>query len=225
MTISQWPEAERPRERLLNQGASALSDAELIAVLLRSGSTGTSAVSLARELIATFGGLRGLFAQSQVVLLRTKGIGPAKLAQLQVALELGRRYYAETLRERQLFDSSEATRTFLNLQLSHRSRECFACMFLDNQHRLLAYDVLFEGTLNAAAVYPREVVTLALEYGAQALIFAHNHPSGIAEPSQADCRITEKLVAALALVDIRVLDHIIVAGSECLSFAERGLLP
>lgn len=225
MTISTWPEAERPRERLLNQGVESLSDAELLAVLLRNGARGVTAVEMARLLLQQFGGVRGLLSMPQRQLMSVKGLGPAKCAQLLAALELGRRVQLEELQNKPLFDSSEATRRYLNLTLSRRPRECFACLFLDSQHRLLACEILFEGTIDAAAVYPREVVRRALELGAQALILAHNHPSGVAEPSQSDRRLTEKLITALALVDIRVLDHIIVAGPECLSFAERGLLP
>lgn len=225
MSIATWPEAERPRERLLNQGVDSLSDAELLAVLLGTGGQGASAVSLSRQLLQHFGGLGELLAQPQSRLLAIKGLGPAKCAQLLAVLELGRRYQMEALRARPIFDSSEATRRYLKLALGRRPRECFACLFLDSQHHLLAFEVLFEGTLDAAAVYPREVVRRALELGAQALILAHNHPSGRLEPSQADRRLTEKLTAALALVDMRVLDHLIVAGPDCLSFAERGLLP
>ena len=224
MAISDWPVAERPREKLLRQGAAALSDAELLAIFLRTGVAGKSAVDLARELIHDFGGLRPLLAADQQVFCRGKGLGLAKFAQLQAVLEMGRRHLDEELKRTDCFTRPDQTARFLNSRLRDRSREVFALMLLDNQHRLLVYKELFEGTLDAAAVYPREVVKLALHTDAAAVILAHNHPSGVAEPSSADRRITERLVEALALVDIRVLDHLVVGDGRPVSFAERGWL-
>lgn len=224
MAISDWPEQERPREKLLTQGPGALSDAELLAIFLRTGVPGKSAVDLARELIAQFDGLRSLLASSEKQFCRGNGLGRAKYAQLQAVLEMGRRYLAEDLGQRDCFTSPAETGRFLNSRLRHRPREVFALLLLDNQHRLLRYQELFEGTLDAAAVYPREVVKLALESNAAAVILAHNHPSGVAEPSLADQQITKRLVDALALVDIRVLDHLVIGEGAPVSLAERGLL-
>ncbi|MEH6650259.1 MAG: DNA repair protein RadC [Motiliproteus sp.] len=224
MAISDWPEQERPREKLLKQGPEALSDAELLAIFLRTGVPGKSAVDLARELITQFGGLRSLLAASETQFCLGKGLGRAKFTQLQAVLEMGRRYLAEELGQRDCFTSLAETGRFLSSRLRHRKREVFALLLLDNQHRLLRYKELFEGTLDAAAVYPREVVKLALETNAAAVILAHNHPSGVAEPSLADQQITSRLVDALALVDIRVLDHLVIGEGRPVSLAERGLL-
>ncbi|RDE19150.1 JAB domain-containing protein [Motiliproteus coralliicola] len=224
MAISDWPLSERPREKLLRRGAQSLSDAELLAIFLRTGVAGKSAVDLARELIAEFGSLRALVAADQQHFCRAKGLGQAKFAQLQAVLEMGRRHLNEELQRLDCFTSPAQTMAFLRRHLRDRQREVFALMLLDNQHQLLHYDELFEGTLDAAAVYPREVVKLALQHNAAAVILAHNHPSGIAEPSLADQQITERLKNALALVDIRVLDHLVVGEGRPVSFAERGLL-
>ncbi|MFT6916800.1 MAG: DNA repair protein RadC [Motiliproteus sp.] len=224
MAIPDWPEQDRPREKLLSQGPGALSDAELLAIFLRTGVPGKSAVDLARGLVKQFGGLRQLLAASQAQFCVGEGLGPAKFAQLQAVLEMGRRHQAEELSRQDCFTSPAETGRFLCSRLRDRDREVFAILLLDNQHRLLAYKELFEGTLDSAAVYPREVVKLALSSNAAAVILAHNHPSGVAEPSLADQQITRRLVDALALVDIRVLDHLVIGDPEPVSFAERGLL-
>lgn len=224
MAITDWPLAERPREKLLARGAQALSDAELLAIFLRTGLPGLSAVDLARQLLADFGGLRPLLEASQGDFCRGKGLGAAKYVQLQAVLEMARRHLAETLQRGNALSSPAAVRDYLAAQLRHRKREVFCCLYLDSQHRVIAFEELFEGTLNAASVYPREVLEAALQRGAAAVILAHNHPSGVSEPSQADIWITERLQQALALVDIKVLDHMIVGEGAALSFAEQGLL-
>jgi len=222
--IADWPLLERPRERLLEQGAASLSDAELVAVFLRSGIRGKSAVDLARELIGRFGGLAGLLASDLPSLLQVRGLGAAKVAQLVAVLELARRSLREGLRSGSALTSPGAVRDYLRLALGARSHEVFTVLFLDAQHRVLSSAELFRGTLTQTSVYPREVVKAALAANAAAVIFAHNHPSGVAQPSQADEMLTRQLKDALALVEVRVLDHFIVAGNQTLSFAERGLL-
>jgi DNA repair protein RadC len=224
MAISHWPAAERPRERLLSLGAGVLSDAELVALLLRTGIAGKSAVELARELLARFGGLAGLLSADLELLRTVKGLGNAKLAQLVAVLELSRRSLGEELRSRSALTSPQAVRDYLRLALGGREHEVFVVIFLDAQHRVLSVEELFRGTLTQTSVYPREIVKAALKANAAALIFAHNHPSGVAEPSQADELLTRQLKEALAMVDVKVLDHFIVAGRATLSFAERGLL-
>jgi DNA repair protein RadC len=225
MNLRDWPAAERPREKLLQGGAGQLSDAELLAVLLgTSGSRGMNVVDLARIMLTKYGSLRDLLQTNALRLLDTPGIGPAGYCRLQAALELARRHYAEALRAGPLLDSPRATRDFLIARLRDSPHELFCCLHLDNRHRLIAFEELFRGTIDGASVHPREVVKQALARNAAALILAHNHPSGVAEPSQADELITRRLREALALVDIRVLDHLIVADTGCLSFAERGLL-
>ena len=225
MNLRDWPAAERPREKLLQGGAGQLSDAELLAVLLgTSGNRGMNVVDLARIMLAKYGSLRDLLQSNAPRLLDTPGMGPAGYCRLQAALELARRHYAEALRAGPLLDSPRATRDFLIARLRDSPHELFCCLHLDNRHRLIAFDELFRGTIDGASVHPREVVKQALARNAAALILAHNHPSGVAEPSQADELITRRLREALALVDIRVLDHLIVADTGCLSFAERGLL-
>jgi DNA repair protein RadC len=224
LRIADWPQQERPRERLLAQGAGSLSDAELVAVCLRSGTRGKSAVELARELIAGFGGLTGLLGADLGKLLQVKGLGTAKAAQLAAATELARRSLQEGLKAGSALTSPGAVRDYLRLVLAARDHEVFVVLFLDAQHRVLRSAELFRGTLTQTSVYPREVVRAALAANAAAVIFAHNHPSGIAQPSQADELLTRQLREALALVEIRVLDHFIVAGNQTLSFAERGLL-
>lgn len=222
MAISDWPEQERPREKLLLQGAGSLSDAELLAIFLRTGVKGKSAVDLARELLQEFGGLRSLLTADQQAFCQPLGLGSAKFAQLQAVLEMARRHLAEQLNRSEALTSPELTRRYLQAQLRDRDYEVFALLMLDNQHRVLKYSELFRGTIDGAAVYPREVVKLVLAHSAAAVILVHNHPSGIAEPSQADRAITERLQQALALVDVRVLDHLIVGDGYCESFAERG---
>jgi DNA repair protein RadC len=224
LRIADWPQQERPRERLLAQGACSLSDAELVAVCLRSGTRGKSAVDLARELIAAFGGVTGLLGADVGRLVQIKGLGAAKAAQLAAAIELARRSLQEGLKAGSALTSPGAVRDFLRLALAARDHEVFVVLFLDAQHRVLRSTELFRGTLTQTSVYPREVVRAALAANAAAVIFAHNHPSGIAQPSQADELLTRQLREALALVEIRVLDHFIVAGNQTLSFAERGLL-
>ncbi len=225
MSIRDWPVDQRPRERLLAGGAGALSDAELLAVLLRTGSAGKHAVELARELLAESGGLRGLIcAESRAGAGASPGLGPARRAQLQAAVELARRSLREELRSRSALASPAAVREFLALWLRDRGHEVFAGLFLDAQNRLIAAEELFRGTLTQTAVYPREVARRALELNSAALILAHNHPSGVAEPSAADRLLTQALKAALSQLDVPVLDHLIVAGNRCFSFAEAGLL-
>ena len=225
MAITDWPEEERPRERLLAQGAASLSDAELLAIFLRVGVKGKSAVDLARQLIGHFGNLNRLFAASESEFSAIPGMGSAKYAQLQAVLEMARRALAETMKERDAFSQPAAVRDYLRLHLAGLPHEVFFALWLDTQHRLLATDELFRGTLSQTSVYPREVVKKALERNAAAVVFAHNHPSGVCEPSSADELLTRSLKQSLALVDVRVLDHFIVAGqSQPLSFAERGLL-
>jgi len=223
MAIADWPESERPRERLLAQGASSLSDAELVAVLLRTGVRGKSAVDLGRELIERFHGLGGLFerigGRDQV-----KGLGAAKRAQFAAAIELARRSLAEQMKKRSALTSPGAVRDYLRLALAARPHEVFVCIWLDAQHRVIDCVEAFRGTLTQTSVYPREIVKAALAANAAAVIFAHNHPSGAAQPSQADELLTRNLKEALALVEVKVLDHFIVAGNQAISFAERGLL-
>lgn len=221
MAISDWPQAERPRERLLAHGAAALSDAELLAVILRTGVRGKSAVDLGRELLARFKGVAGMFAAD---LSGVKGLGPAKRAQFEAAIELARRSIGEGLKERPALASPGAVRDYLRIALGHRPHEVFVCLWLDAQHRVIDFEEAFRGTLTQTSVYPREIVKAALRLNAAAVIFAHNHPSGAAQPSQADELLTRNLREALALVEVKVLDHFIVAGSQAISFAERGLL-
>jgi DNA repair protein RadC len=226
MAIRDWPEAERPRERLARQGAAALSDAELLAIFLRVGLPGKSAVDLARELLDSFdGNLASLAHASTKDLARLRGIGPAKAAQLAAALELARRALASPMKLKDALASPEAVRDWLRLSLGQTPHEVFMALWLDAQNRLIASEELFRGTLTQTSVYPREVVKRALAHNAGAVILAHNHPSGLAEPSRADEVLTSSLKQALAMVDVKLLDHFIVAGSaRPLSFAERGLL-
>ncbi len=226
MAIRDWPEAERPRERLARQGAAALSDAELLAIFLRIGLPGKSAVDLARDLLDSFDGdLARLAAAGTGELARVRGIGPAKAAQLAAALELARRALTSPMKLKDALASPESVRDWLKLALGQTPHEVFLALWLDAQNRLIASEELFRGTLTQTSVYPREVVKRALEHNAGAVILAHNHPSGLAEPSRADEVLTSSLKQALALVDVKLLDHFIVAGSaRPLSFAERGLL-
>jgi DNA repair protein RadC len=222
--ISTWPRGERPREKLLERGAQVLSDAELVAVLLGTGSAGANALEVARELLAHFGSLRRMLSAHREDLLERRGLGVARYATLVASLELARRHYCEALRAGPALTAPAATRQFLTAQLRDRPYEVFCCLHLDNRHRLIHFEELFRGTIDGASVHPREIVRQALQYNSAAMIFAHNHPSGVAEASQADELITRRLRDALALVDIRVLDHLIVGDNNCLSFAERGLL-
>ena len=216
--------SELPRERLLARGATALSDAELVALLLRTGTGGASALDVARALIIRFGGVAGLLAAPLQEVAAVRGVGPAKCAEIAAAVELARRSLSEDARSRDALASPQAVRDYLRLLLAARPYEVFVGLFLDSQNRLLAADELFRGTLAQTSVYPREVVKAALAHNAAAMIFAHNHPSGLAEPSRADELLTQALKQALALVDIRTLDHFVVAGGRLTSFAERGLL-
>ena len=224
MSIRHWGAGEGPRDKLLQRGAASLSDAEVLAVMLRTGRRGHTALDMARELLLRFGSLSGLLAAGQQTLLGSPGMGAGKVAQLAAALELARRHALEEARAGSALCSPRETRRFLQHHLGGQQREVFTCLFLDNQHRILRCEDQFYGTLDGAAVYPREVAVRALQYHAAAVILAHNHPSGVAEPSQADRRITERLQSALGLLDIRVLDHVIIGRGQSYSFAESGLL-
>lgn len=224
MPISDWPEQERPREKLLSKGPAALSDAELLAIFLRTGLQGKTAIDLARDLLLNFGGLRGLIEIDSKTFCQTKGLGLAKYSQIQAAIELGKRYLEENLGRKDVLSSPNDTKNFLLAQLRAYPHEVFACLFLDNRHQIISFDKMFNGTIDGASVYPREVVKQALARNAAAVIFAHNHPSGVAEPSLADKNITQRLQEALKLVDIRVLDHFIIGDNTAVSFAELGLL-
>ena len=224
MTIDRWPSMCRPRERLLTSGPEALADAEVLAVLLRTGLPGTDAVALAGAVLARFGGLQPLLAAEQSAFCQQRGLGPARWATLQAARELVRRSTLEHLREADSLESPSQVRQFLTLWLRDRPAESFVGLFLDTRNRVIAAIELFRGTLSQTAVYPREVARQALRLNAAAVIFAHNHPSGVAEPSAADRLLTSALRTALSQIDVAVLDHVIVAGNHCLSFAERGLL-
>ncbi|HSC47649.1 MAG TPA: DNA repair protein RadC [Gammaproteobacteria bacterium] len=224
MAIRDWPEGDRPREKLLAKGPAALSEAELLAIFLRVGVKGKSALDLARQLLKRYGTLRSLLAAEQKDLCALPGIGPAKYAQLQAALEMARRHLGESLERGKPLSDPAGTRAYLKAQLRDRRYEVFAVLHLDNRHRVIAFEELFRGTIDGASVHPREVVRQALKHNAAAVIFAHNHPSGVAEPSDADRHLTQRLKDALALVDIRVLDHFVVGDGEVASFAERGWL-
>ncbi len=224
MTIKNWPELERPREKLLQYGCQSLSDAELLAIFLRTGIPGKTAVDLAQDLLASFGGLRPLLTCELQEFTQHKGLGSAKFAQLQAVVEMSRRHLKETMLRNDVLADPDTTKKFLHAKLRDYTHEVFAALYLDSQHRVIHFEELFHGSIASATVYPREVIKSALKHNAATIIFAHNHPSGIAEPSQADQRITVKLKSALALVDIQVLDHIIVGDNQCTSFAERGLL-
>ncbi|RLA19212.1 MAG: hypothetical protein DRQ62_12235 [Gammaproteobacteria bacterium] len=224
MGIKDWPADQQPREKLLAHGAGELTDAELLAIFLRTGSPGKSAVDLAQDLLLEFTSLRALMQADCATFTQAKGLGNAKYAQLQAVLEMARRHTFEQLDRGDVLTSPEATRAYLSNQLRSYPYEVFACLFLDNQHHILEFEELFRGTIDGASVYPREVVKKALDHNAAAVIFAHNHPSGISEPSQADKMITDKLKQALSLMDIRVLDHFIIGDGMPYSFAEHGLL-
>lgn len=223
MLLKDWPAEERPREKLLQLGSQSLSDAELLAIFLRTGVQGLSAVDLARDLLSRFGGLRPLLQADINRFCESRGLGMAKYAQLQAVLEMSRRHLSESLKRGEAITSPDHTRRYLSARLRDYPYEVFACLFLDNRHRVISYEEMFRGTIDSASVHPREVVRRAMQHNAAAIILAHNHPSGVAEPSHADEAITRRLRDALDLVDVRVLDHIIV-GDELVSFAERGLL-
>jgi DNA repair protein RadC len=224
MTIKDWPADEQPREKLLLHGAVKLSDAELLAIFLRVGVKGKSAVDLARDLLTNFGGLREILEAKQSEFCAHLGLGPAKYTQLQAVLEMGQRHISQDLQREDAFTSPELVRRFLTSRLRHLQHEVFSCLFLDSQHRLITYEELFQGSIDGASVYPREVVKRALSHNAAAVIFAHNHPSGVATPSDSDKRITTRLIKALELVEVRTLDHFIVGEGQVTSMAELGLL-
>lgn len=224
MSIKDLPADARPREKLLALGPTALADAELLALLLRTGLKGTPVLQLAQQLLQGFGGVAGLLHAGADELKRVKGLGPAKRAELVAVLELARRALAQALQARPVFESPTQVKDYLRLKLAALPHEVFAVLFLDAQHRLLAMEELFRGTLTQTSVYPREVVKRALALNAAAVMLAHNHPSGVAEPSKADEYLTRTLQSALGLVDVRVLDHFVVAREQVVSFAERGLL-
>ncbi len=223
-SIKNWPVAERPREKMATMGVSALSDAELLAIMLGTGVRGKDVVTYSRELLASVNGIGGMLAMPVEQLLEQPGLGPARVMKLQVIMEISRRYLAWELKRDDGFTQPSMVRDYLTAQLRHQQREIFAVLLLDSQHRLVKYVELFQGTINAAPVYPREVVKLVMQYNAAAVILAHNHPSGVAEPSQADQRVTERLKRALAMIDVALLDHFIIGSGTPVSFAERGLL-
>ena len=224
MTIKEWPEGERPREKFIRLGSESLSDAELLSLMLRTGLRGRTVLDLSRDLLTRFGGLRKLLSAPEDQLLRAEGIGFAKMVQLKAVREIGMRVLAEQLQERPALESSSQAADYLSLRMRDLPREEFAGVFLDTRHRVLRFEVLFTGTINAAAVHPREVVKRALSLNAAALIIAHNHPSGVTEPSQADIALTHRLRDALALVDVRLLDHLIVGEGVCCSLRDQGLI-
>lgn len=224
MAITDWPASERPREKLLAHGAKALSDAELLAIFLRVGVTGKSAVDLARDLLSRFGSLNGIFAANLEALSQVNGIGDSKYAQLQAIFEMTCRALNEQMQANDVLSSPREVQDYLCLKLGGLNREVFLVLFLDAQNRIITDEEMFTGTLTQTSVYPREIVKRALQHNAASVIFAHNHPSGVAEPSTADELLTSELKKALALVDVRVLDHFIVAGNDTLSFAQKGLL-
>lgn len=224
MAITDWTASERPREKLIELGAGALSDAELLAIFLRIGVSGKTAVDLARDLLSQFGSLNGVFAANEQEISQVHGMGSSKYAQLQAVFEMSRRALNEQMRQKDILSSPKQVRDYLTLKLANQLKEVFVVLFLDAQNRLIATEEMFSGTLTQTSVYPREVVKRALHYNAASVMFAHNHPSGIAKQSRADEMITQELKKALALVDVRVLDHFIVAGNQTLSFVEVGLL-
>ena len=224
MPITDWPEESRPREKLLQHGAHTLTDAELLAIFLRTGVTGMSAVAVAERLLQEFNGLSPLLNASRQRFCQGLGLGNAKYAALQAVLELAKRHMAANLRRGSMIDSPKAAQNFVQTQLGGLAQEHFACLFLDQQHRVIDWKTLFTGSIASASVYPREVVRAALDRNAAAVILAHNHPSGVAEPSNADRDITQTLRQALQYIEVRVLDHLVVGDGECVSFAERGWL-
>ena len=224
MKITDWPVDERPREKLLKLGPATLSDAELLAIFLRTGIKGCSAVDLARTLLNHFGSLRILLNASESDFCRVKGLGQAKYVQLQASVEMSKRFFTQKMEKVNTLNSVEETKAFLQAKLRDQTQEVFAMLLLDSQHRLIKYRPMFYGTIDSASVYPRVLVKQALDDNAAAVILAHNHPSGIAEPSQADKQITQRIIAAMNLVDIKVLDHFVVGDGEAVSFAQRGLI-
>lgn len=224
MKIMEWPNHERPRERLLHQGAESLSDAELLAIFLRTGTREHNAVELARLLLNQFSGLRQLLEADHAQFTQGPGLGTAKFCQLQACVELAKRYFKSSLNENPCFSKPDEVKVYLQSLLSHQKREQFVVLFLNNQNQLLTNKTLFQGTINSSEVHPRVVVEKALKHHASAVILAHNHPSGHVQPSPADKQITKNIQSALSLVDIRVLDHIIIGHNQSYSFAESGLI-
>lgn len=224
MSIRDWPASERPRERLLELGAESLSDAELLAIFLRTGVAGKSAVDLARHLLNQFGGLRPLLDADLARFSSQLGLGPAKFAQLQAVTEMARRHMAESLQRGSALESPRQVRSYLKAMLRHEPHEVFGCLFLDTKHRVVTFEILFHGTINSAHVHPRQVVKRAMANNAASLILCHNHPSGVTDPSNADVELTARLKQALALIDVQVLDHVIIGDGEPLSMVERGLM-
>ncbi|CAI8850011.1 RadC-like JAB domain-containing protein YicR [Pseudomonas sp. IT-347P] len=222
MSIRDWPAAERPREKLLEQGSGSLSDAELLAIFLRTGVSGKSAVDLARHLLNQFGSLRVLLEADLAAFSRELGLGPAKYAQLQAVLEMARRHLAERMRKKPALENPQVVRDYLKAMLRHEPHEVFGCLFLDSKHQVLNFEALFRGSIDNTSVHPREVVKRALANNAAAVILCHNHPSGNTDPSQADRLLTKRLQKALELIDVRVLDHFIIGDGEPLSMAECG---
>ena len=225
MAITDWPESERPREKLIRNGGETLSDSELLAIFLRTGARGKSAVDLARDLIARYGGIRALLDADLESFCENHGMGPAKYVLFQAALEIGKRYLEEQVKEPEPITNSDKTKTYLATAMRNLEHEVFGCMFLDNLNGLIEFEIIFHGTINQSAVYPREIIKKALKHNAAAVILAHNHPSGSLEPSREDIELTKRVTEALALIDIRVLDHVIVAKGKTVSFADTGLIP
>lgn len=224
MTIANWPLSDQPREKIFLQGAKNLSDAELLAIFLRTGVRGKTALDIARELLNEYGSLKKIFSAEPKQLFLKRGLGKAKYAMLKAAIELGRRYLEEDIRAGKLLNNSDLTKRFLINRLQDYPHEVFACIFLDVQNRMICFEELFSGTLNEASVYPREVVKRALKHNAAKVILAHNHPSGNPSPSHADQEITQVLKQALALIEIQVIDHVVIGNNDSISFAELGLL-
>jgi len=224
MAIMDWPAAERPREKMLLRGAQALSDAELLAIFLRTGVKGKTAVDLARDLLLEFGNLRQLLEVDRKRFCQSKGLGEAKYILLQATLEISRRYLAEKINRESVLACPDDAQRFLMAKMRDYRQEVFACLYLDNRHRVISFDEMFYGTVDMAAVHPREIVQRSLKHNASAIILAHNHPSGVAEPSHADREITTRLQKALELIDVRVLDHLVIGDGDIVSFAERGLI-
>ena len=224
MAIYQWPASEQPREKLIKHGAKVLSDAELLAIFLRTGVSGCSAVELARNLLIEYGSLKALFSASEAEFCRARGLGPVKFVQLQAVLEMAKRYFWEELDEMPALTSASQANDYIYVKMRDLHREVFSCLFLNSQNQVICYEEIFQGTISQAPVFPRELVKKALAHNAAAVILAHNHPSGVAEPSSADKEITELICDAMALLDIRVLDHFVVGKSKLYSFAEHGLL-
>ena len=223
MAITDWAVEDRPREKLLNKGAEALTDAELLAIFLRTGIKGKSAVDLARDLLSESGGLAPLLRADEKSFCQGKGLGQAKYVQMQAVVEMSRRYLEENMKRGDAMNNVSDVKKYLKSRLQQYPFEVFACLFLDNKHRVIEYEELFRGTIDAASVHPREIVRRVLHHNAAAIVLAHNHPSGVAEPSQADNAITQKIKDALEMIDVRVLDHFVI-GDDVVSFAERGLL-